>query len=842
MRFQHKMTLVRESDFGIAHLRQISHSAKQSFFTRKTCSTSLIVCAAIDGISERLNKNAYSTINLSARRSVQMGTIMKKEAEKSIPAGTVLVRWIMTCIIILLIPVISIIINFLISRRIINKHVQDSHGVIVSSLQEDIDDKLRSINNLSYLLILDNNFLKLPESANDHEFFQRAQTCYDVLSNYRYIHNDMGIMLYYPSRDYIVTGGVSNSSVSIYKSMLYSYRGDMPSYEEWMSVIAGDYTKSRYFIDDYSNYDIVGSPSFVFACTNPFVNRQELNYNILVTTGSRFIETSMKDLAQHTFFICDHEGNVLYRFGDSLEDVMTIPPDALGGNTTINLSNRNYFSSSSPSNVTDWHYVLCTPSSLYLKDSATMLKITFISTFAALVMGVLVIIFTQYRNYKPVKRLVESIPATIKEKKNNEFMQLEAYQEEMHRLNRSIQSRLDDMSQNIQKMFFYAKLKGIRLHTREQDILSTMSLDFSDKHFCIVSIYIRGESFSPDDTLRNQELLHFCIDNVARDILDDHFPYEHILDEFFHVFFFIMNEEQRREWERSGEEYLRRLNEFFLCHFHLQLYIILSSVYNDIESTPDHYADVVSSIEDCCVKNSSGILAASSHSRNLPMERFSRSRYVAAIHQAIFRRDLARAREAVRDYTEQLKATHAADIIVCYNICSMISSILMDTEDYISQTTKEALKVCLSDSFYPENVAQCEDRMNQVLACLCNVGETHPSDAADRESLLIKKTKNYIDSFHTDMSLNVTAVADAMALSPNYISKIFKNHTGQSLLTYINQVRIKHAKELLASTNINVDEIAAMAGFSNSRSFRRNFQSLTGITATDYRRKAQSNV
>ena len=172
----------------------------------------------------------------------------------------------------------------------------------------------------------------------------------------------------------------------------------------------------------------------------------------------------------------------------------------------------------------------------------------------------------------------------------------------------------------------------------------------------------------------------------------------------------------------------------------------------------------------------------------------------------------------------------------------MISSILMDTEDYISQTTKEALKVCLSESFYPENVAQCEDRMNQVLACLCNVGETHPSDAADRESLLIKKTKNYIDSFHTDMSLNVTAVADAMALSPNYISKIFKNHTGQSLLTYINQVRIKHAKELLASTNINVDEIAAMAGFSNSRSFRRNFQSLTGITATDYRRKAQSNV
>ena len=137
-----------------------------------------------------------------------MVIIMRKE-EKNMPAGTVLVRWIMTCIIILLIPVVSIIINFLISRRIINEHVRDSHGVIVSSLQDDIDEKLRSINNLSYLLILDSNFLKLPESADDHEFFQRAQACYDVLNNYRYIHNDMGIILYYPSRDYIEIGRAS---------------------------------------------------------------------------------------------------------------------------------------------------------------------------------------------------------------------------------------------------------------------------------------------------------------------------------------------------------------------------------------------------------------------------------------------------------------------------------------------------------------------------------------------------------------------------------------------------------------------------------------------------------
>ena len=75
-----------------------------------------------------------------------------------------------------------------------------------------------------------------------------------------------------------------------------------------------------------------------------------------------------------------------------------------------------------------------------------------------------------------------------------------------------------------------------------------------------------------------------------------------------------------------------------------------------------------------------------------------------------------------------------------------------------------------------------------------------------------------------------------------YMSRIFKSHTGEGLLTYINQVRIKHARELLASSGINVDEIAVMVGFSNSRSFRRNFQNLTGVTASDYRRRAQSDM
>lgn len=102
---------------------------------------------------------------------------------------------------------------------------------------------------------------------------------------------------------------------------------------------------------------------------------------------------------------------------------------------------------------------------------------------------------------------------------------------------------------------------------------------------------------------------------------------------------------------------------------------------------------------------------------------------------------------------------------------------------------------------------------------------------------LSEKIKGYVRENYTDCNLSLSSIAQHFGLSARYLSKIFKDRTGISLIDYINQVRVEQAEILLTTTYKTVDEIAGEVGYTNSRSFRRNFQKMTGKNAASYKKK-----
>jgi AraC family transcriptional regulator, transcriptional activator of pobA len=97
--------------------------------------------------------------------------------------------------------------------------------------------------------------------------------------------------------------------------------------------------------------------------------------------------------------------------------------------------------------------------------------------------------------------------------------------------------------------------------------------------------------------------------------------------------------------------------------------------------------------------------------------------------------------------------------------------------------------------------------------------------------------KNY---FESDSLINqglptVQQISETLNISPNYLSAVLKNLTGQSTQQHIHDKLIEKAKERLSTTGLSVGEIAFQLGFEHTQSFSKLFKAKTNISPLEFR-------
>ncbi len=81
----------------------------------------------------------------------------------------------------------------------------------------------------------------------------------------------------------------------------------------------------------------------------------------------------------------------------------------------------------------------------------------------------------------------------------------------------------------------------------------------------------------------------------------------------------------------------------------------------------------------------------------------------------------------------------------------------------------------------------------------------------------------------------VQSIAEALNVSPNYLSVLLKVLTGQSTQQHIHDKLIEKAKEKLSTTALSVSEIAYELGFEHSQSFSKLFKNKTSLSPLEFR-------
>ena len=103
----------------------------------------------------------------------------------------------------------------------------------------------------------------------------------------------------------------------------------------------------------------------------------------------------------------------------------------------------------------------------------------------------------------------------------------------------------------------------------------------------------------------------------------------------------------------------------------------------------------------------------------------------------------------------------------------------------------------------------------------------------------IQKVKNYI-SQNSSCPITVKMLADYAQLTPNYLSAVFKQSEGISVMEYVRQARIAAAEQMLRFSDRSICEIAAYLCFSSTSHFSACFKKYTGMRPSEYRRRNHS--
>lgn len=95
--------------------------------------------------------------------------------------------------------------------------------------------------------------------------------------------------------------------------------------------------------------------------------------------------------------------------------------------------------------------------------------------------------------------------------------------------------------------------------------------------------------------------------------------------------------------------------------------------------------------------------------------------------------------------------------------------------------------------------------------------------------------REYICSHYSE-DLSLEKLALNIGVSPKYLSRIFKNESGQTISQFITQSRMLTAGVRLRGSNDSVSLIARESGFADPLYFSRVFKSFYGVSPTNYRK------
>lgn len=155
-----------------------------------------------------------------------------------------------------------------------------------------------------------------------------------------------------------------------------------------------------------------------------------------------------------------------------------------------------------------------------------------------------------------------------------------------------------------------------------------------------------------------------------------------------------------------------------------------------------------------------------------------------------------------------------------------------DVNQYVTLLTD--IYTLASSSDYIRDM-RINEKLNDLLTLLMESSWHREAHTNAPKKMEISQVKSFLDE-HYKEKLSLESVASHFFIDKHYLARLFKEHYGVTLVTYLQQVRITHAKRMLRFTDKSIEEIGLECGIGELNYFSRVFKKLEGVSPSEFRR------
>lgn len=733
---------------------------------------------------------------------------------------SVIWSWLVSYIIVLMIPLVTVFVNYNVNQKTICQGLMDANELICQNLKNSIGDYLMQEEKACNWIFSNEKMWNISRNKEKSAFFyyESMELCQQI-ANYCLHNDDLRCLVFFTGTDYIITEGTGNDSMFYYNMLKHTF-SEVEEYDVWKEKIGADY-KKQFFVSKWLGYD---SEDECLSYANSFYTAGS-KVNVIVSIPLKCIEQQITHLKDDMYLIIglgkeyiafDNKGYTM------LPDFASIGDDGeliLAGEDILNQVETT-------GEIFDRYWLISTDRQMEA-DLVYTRKSFAISLTITIVFGLSGIVILLFQNYQPVRKLSREVCDATEAA--NEFEGLEQIFTKLKVEKQFTQEVLKRQQNDLQASWLLAVMKGRVSGLQEEERRKSFEEHLEEHLKGGIGLVGFMLPLADPENIEHDELLFFVVNNVFEELVPQETIY-HIEDGRYVFYLFDIPEERRENWQQNVLACAEYLCNLIRDKWNIDLIGVVSEPAENMDSLKFLYKNVMSVLEYQDMIGSGGAVT---------------------VQMAAEYPDLEGLRKIIEvDINKALKdgKREEADAMIDRVFVEGKGHTLVTMQFYSSEIVKVVLE-CFDDCAsnlqkriellgYMNRIIQAPAvaEMKKVLKELVQVYFNEITEYAKYEgSSIVNKIQEYVEENYADPSLNVNAIADTLQRNQKYISRVFKAETGVGLLTYINNFRIYKAQMLMQEKDGTLEEIAIRVGFNNVRTFRRAWARANGDLPGSYR-------